>query len=134
MSDSNIPSEVRDFVFDYIDSVEQLEVLLLISSDDKRSWNSDELNNVIKSNVNSIEKRLSLLTSQRLIKKDENSKYYFSPENTSLVMTVSRLAQVCKSHRHKIYEIVFSPMKKSRDFADAFKIVASKNHKGDQNG
>lgn len=134
MSDNDIPKTVRDFVFEYIDSVEQLEILLLLESDSSKSWSLAELSGLLRSNVNSVEKRVSLLLSQGLIIKNEDSLYSFFLDSEGLKQTVHSLADIYKVHRYKILEMIFSPMKKSRDLAEAFRLSPTKPNKGDSHG
>jgi hypothetical protein len=134
MSDNDIPKTIRDFVFEYIDSVEQLEILLLLESDPNKSWSLEELSGLIRSNVNSVEKRTSLLLSQGLIIKNEDSQLSFFLDNAELKQTVHSLADIYKVHRYRILEMIFSPMKKSRDLAEAFRLSPAKPSKGDFHG
>lgn len=134
MSDNDIPKTVRDFVFEYIDSVEQLEILLLLESDSNKSWSLAELNGLLRSNLNSVEKRISLLLSQGLIIKNEDSQFSFFLDDVDLRQTIHSLADIYKVHRYRILEMIFSPMKKSRDLAEAFRLSPAKPNKGDSNG
>lgn len=134
MSDNDIPKSVRDFVFECIDSVEQLEILLLLESNPKKSWSTAELSDLLRSNINSIEKRVSLLASQELIVRNEDSHFAFFTDNDDLKNTIHTLADIYRVHRYKIMELIFSPMKKSRDLAEAFRLSPHKTHKGDSNG
>ncbi|MBS1972545.1 MAG: hypothetical protein JSU04_19720 [Bdellovibrionales bacterium] len=134
MSDNDIPKTVRDFVFEYIDSVEQLEILLLLESDSNKSWSLAELNGLLRSNINSVEKRISLLLSQGLIIKNEDSQFSFFLDDVDLKQTIHSLADIYKVHRYRILEMIFSPMKKSRDLAEAFRLSPTKPNKGDSHG
>jgi len=134
MSENDIPKAVRDFVFEYIDSVEQLEILLLLESDSGKAWSATEIYNHLRSNLNSIEKRLELLYSQDLIRKNDSGQFYFAVESDSGKNTVRSLAEFYRGHRYRILEMIFSPMKKSRDLAEAFRLSPAKINKGDSNG
>lgn len=134
MSENDIPKAVRDFVFEYIDSVEQLEILLLLESNSSKSWSASEMNGLLRSNLNSVEKRLSLLISQGLVKQRPDSQYLFAPEREDFQKIIHNLSDYYRVHRYKIMELIFSPMKKSRDLAEAFRLSPSKPNKGDSNG
>lgn len=134
MSDNDIPKSVRDFVFEYIDSVEQLEILLLLESNSQKTWSPPELSGLLRSNLNSIEKRLGHLASQGLIVRNEDSHFAFFTENEELRNTIHTLAEIYRVHRYKIMELIFSPMKKSRDLAEAFRLSPHKPNKGDSHG
>jgi hypothetical protein len=137
MSENEIPTEVKDFVFHSIDSAEQLDIILLLHSYEDRAVTVKDISDVLRSSPNSIETRLKKLIELRLItseNKSESQKFRFNFENAQAVHLVSSLAEVYKSHRYGILEIIFSPLKKSRDFADAFKLSNPKDPKGGRNG
>lgn len=136
MSENEIRKEVKDFVFQYIDSVEQLEILLLLGASPDKIWTADEVHNTLRSNKASVEKRLNLLATQKLIDKHEHG-FQFKPDGSEKNEVIYQLASVYKVHRYRIYELIFSPMKKARDIAEAFVIAPpkdSKDIKGDSNG
>lgn len=135
MSSIEIPTEVKDFVFHNIDSVEQLEILLILHADSTKWWSSEEISGQLRSNRNSVEKRLQFLIKQKLVVvRNEDSKYSFQPADPRVQQTVDLLSEAYRVQKYRILEIIFSPMKRSRDFADAFKIANTKDDKGDRNG
>jgi hypothetical protein len=75
-----------------------------------------------------------LLLSQGLIIKNEDAQFSFFLDDASLRQTVHSLADIYKVHRYKILEMIFSPMKKSRDLAEAFRLSPNKPNKGDSHG
>jgi predicted transcriptional regulator len=135
MSSIEIPTEVKDFVFHNIDSVEQLEILLILHADSTKWWSSEEISGQLRSNRNSVEKRVQFLIKQKLVVvRSEDSKYSFQPADPRAQHTVDLLSEAYRVQKYRILEIIFSPMKRSRDFADAFKIANTKEDKGDRNG
>jgi hypothetical protein len=134
MGEIEIPSEVRDFVFQNLDSVEQLEILLLLHSEPSKTWSIDAISDQLRSNPNSVRTRLKLLLEQRhvLLEKDLNT-YQYQLRDPAAGTALDLLSQIYKVHKYRILEIIFSPLKKSRDFADAFKI-GGKGPKGEGNG
>ncbi|WP_413290572.1 hypothetical protein [Bdellovibrio sp. HCB337] len=133
MSENEIPKEVKDFVFQYIDSVEQLEILLLLNAEPHKVWTVGEVHQTLRSNMSSVEKRLNLLAAQKLIDKKEGG-FQFKPEGSEKNEIIRQLSGAYKVHRHRIFEMIFSPMKKARDIAEAFVIAPPKDPKGDSNG
>lgn len=113
------PSSVSAFIFGYIDSVEQLEVLLLLHGEPTRAWTTDELTREMRSNPNSIIQRLRPLCSSGLVECIDDH-YRYAPKDETLHEAVQLLSVVNKTHRHRVLELIFSPMKKARLFADAF--------------
>jgi predicted metal-dependent hydrolase len=135
MSNYEISAEVKDFVFQYIDSVEQLEILLLLYSQAPKCWTSQEISDFLRSSPNSVEKRLSTLQAQKtVLESDEKGKYCYQRTEERIEKALRELNESYKVHKYKILEMIFSPMKKSRDFADAFKLSTTKDDKGDRNG
>lgn len=137
MSENKISKEVKDFVFHSIDSVEQLDILLLLQSDVQKKWSIKEISNFLRSTPTSIEKRVSKLIEQNLLLEASvpgEKIYSLHFQSEAVLNIVSELAEIYKTHRYGILEIIFSPLKKSRDFADAFKISSSKDPKGGRNG
>lgn len=120
-------------MFEYIDSVEQLEILLLLAADRQKQWTAEGLAQHLRSNRNSVEQRLSLLLARGLVSSTGNV-YQFSPQSDTVVATVNAVAGAYKTHRHRVMELIFSPMKKARDFSDAFRVTSYTKKKGDENG
>lgn len=133
LADGDLPDHVRNFIFEFIDSVELLEVLLLLSSDPSRSWSSQALSNELRSNSNSIDGRLNRLKRIGLIQENPSApgEYNYKPGHPSFDKTVTELAEAYSTKRHRILEMIFSPLKQARVLADAFRISAQKPGKGD---
>jgi DNA-binding MarR family transcriptional regulator len=136
MAEKDIPKEVKDFVFHSIDSAEQLDILLLLHGEKSKSFSVRELSDFLRSSPNSVEKRLQTLIVQGLTQTlaGDPLRYQFYFSNEAALKLVSELAEVYKVHRYGILEIIFSPLKRSRDFAEAFKISGTKDPKGGHGG
>ena len=67
-----------------------------------------------------------------IIQDDGNTggEYHYAPQ-TKYHAIVDELAHHYRIQRHKIYGFIFSPLKKARDFADAFRKIDSKDGKKD---
>lgn len=124
-----ISAQVHSFIFRYIDSVEQLEVLLLLSSDSTQVWSAEALSKHLRSSRTSVDQRLELLCNEGLVV-CVNGSFQFAPTESSLVEIVEQVANVYKTHRHRLFELIFSPSKKARDFSEAFRMTSDKK-KGD---
>lgn len=117
--------EVEQFLLKYIESVEQLEVLLLLNAHPDRPWTIQEVNDQIKSSEESVSKRLQTLAHQGLITALNADKTVFQIQTAKpeINQTVSALDACYKERRLKVLECVFSkPMSSLRVFADSFKI------------
>lgn len=127
-----IPEEVKRFIEENIDSVELLEVLLLLRNDSKREWSVDSVSSEIRSNPISVAKRLGNLCVRQLISKKESSPslYYYNPGTDILDQSVKGLADAYARHHTRVIELIFSKQTNTlRSFSDAFKF-----RKEDENG
>lgn len=128
----DISERVRSFIFEHIDSVEQLEVLLFLRKNCERPCTAEEITNELRSNLTSVSGRLNVLKSKNLIK-EENSSFQYNniQEIEDLLIEV---AEEYKVRRTLILELIFSPLKKMRNFADSFVFNPSDKKKGDNDG
>lgn len=122
MAALGISDGVKNFIYTYVDSIELLEVLLIFQKDAARAWTVSELARDLRSTPASIGIRVSFLESAGFVtESDKNLKtYQYQPASPELRALVAELASIYEVRRHKIYELIYSPMKKARDFADAF--------------
>jgi hypothetical protein len=125
-----IPEEVKQFVFEYIDSVELLEVLLFLRSHSDREWSSNQISKELRSSSASVIHRLHFLKSLNLIEERSPDVFTYATHNFETLIT--SLAESYKIRPHAIQQIIFSPMKKAKQFANAF--MLSNPKKGEPNG
>ena len=117
--------DVRQFIFDRIDSVEQLEVLLLLRRDDEREWHADAVSRELRTNLSSVGKRLehlAVLGLIRLVSAIEPKTYRYDPQTPELARLVDLVDEAYRVRRHLVFELIFSPAKRARGFADAFRV------------
>jgi hypothetical protein len=115
-----ISNRLQRFIFDHIDSVSFLETLLLLYTEPAREWTVENASREMRGNVNSTEKCFTLLKRLHLAKEVAPGTFVFGGDNPDLVETVAELSEAYKVQRHRILEAIFSPMKRARDFAEAF--------------
>lgn len=120
---SGIPEDVRRFLLQCIDSVEQLEVLLHLYRTPEQSWSSDAIALALYSNPASIARRLAGLSSHGLLTLTSSSAYRYQPKTAELDATVSRLAETYRQRRVAVISIIASkPMENVRAFSEAFRL------------
>ncbi len=124
MPDSDVSEKLRLFIFQYIDSVEIVEVLIHIRAHQNQWQTADEISKVLRSNQSSVQGRLEFLTSLGITEQQEtnSNQFRYRPQNTDQDPVISELLEEYKVRRHKILELIFSPAKQVRKFADAFVI------------
>lgn len=116
-----LPSDVESFISYCIDSVEQVEILLLLSAERERHWTIDDLSKHLRSSRRSVGLRLSSLVAHGLVARSGMSFYYAAADHDDAL--VKRLAEVYTQRRNSVIRRIFmdrqDPM---RTFADAFRI------------
>ncbi len=136
-SDGDISERVRQFVFDHIDSVEQIEVLLFLRLHAERGWTAEELSREFRSSETSINSRLRNLVTLGILKEVGNTPlhYQYAPSSPSSDELLKDVADTYSIKRQKLQSLIFSPLKRARQFADAFNISRSNKPTGeDDNG
>jgi hypothetical protein len=120
---AGISEEVRLFVLQCIDSVEQLEVLLLLHGSPAVTWSPETVAAALYSNPASIGRRLTALHSRGLLAATEASAYRYLPKSPALDATVSLLADTYRLRRVAVITLIASkPMENVRAFSDAFRL------------
>ncbi|MFP2932373.1 hypothetical protein ACLESO_45910 [Pyxidicoccus sp. 3LG] len=123
MSDAGLPPRVQRFITTHIDSLEKLEVLLLLRNRAEREWTSSAVSLELRITDSSAAARLADLTSRGLLVSDGASppSYRYSPSSSDDVQSVTELAAVYGAKRVSVISFIFSrPLDKVRGFADAF--------------
>lgn len=122
MPEPELPGKLQRFIAQHIESVEKLEVLLLLYDSGSTSWSPQSVYQKIQSNPQSIARRLAELTSQGFLSKD-NERFQFAPKTPELGNDVALLKTEYEQRRVKVIEAIFSQStEQMRRFADAFRI------------
>ena len=103
-----LPDHLRHFIASQINSVEQLEILLVVSESPSRSWTAQSVFKIIQSNENSIASKLQLMKRQGLVKEGEKDTFRFSPASDEIAQSVEALKEAYKISRVSIIEALFS--------------------------
>jgi hypothetical protein len=130
---NQIPDDVRQFVFEHVDSVTQLEVLFLLHNHTEREFDAEEVAKELRANIGACAKYLEALTSTGLLK-DSDGSYRYEPDSPELDTVIKHLIDSYKIRPHKVMELIFSNSKKARNFADAFNLSKSTKRDGEDNG
>jgi DNA-binding IclR family transcriptional regulator len=124
---NGLPEDVHRFLHQHIESVEQLEVLLLLWRAPERGWNSDEVATAVYSHPSSVVRRLAMLYGQGLLREREPGCYQYAPRTAELHDTVTRLDHMYRERRVAVITLIASkPIENVRAFSDAFRIRRKK--------
>ena len=129
VSETGFSKELEEFIGAEIQSLEQLEILLLLSGNPHRWWNARSVYEVVKSSTSSVEDRLNELAQRGLLKaegKPERS-YQFAPNSDHYWHVVSQLRDAYKERPVKVVQAIYSkPRDGVQEFAKAFQIRKEK--------
>lgn len=136
MVEPKLSENVKRFIFANIDSAELLDVLLLMNADRSRLWTPDKLGHELRTSTKSVTNRLLRLEMLGMVVStgSETLEYFCKPQNKELDDIVNELADCNTLIRHKILQLIFSPLKQGRIIADGFLVKSKKFDNGDSNG
>jgi hypothetical protein len=124
-ADEPIPEIIRRFIIEHINSVESLEILLLLSIGTVREYTAEEVSRTLCTSLESAAARLRELHRSKLLAKVEaaNSlKYRFDPAAPGAAL-VAELEKVYKTRRVSVISFIYSnPTDPLRAFSDAFRL------------
>jgi DNA-binding MarR family transcriptional regulator len=124
---NGLPEDVRTFLHQNVESVEQLEVLLLLWRAPERGWSPEEVATAVYSHPSSVVRRLAMLLGQGLLREREPGHYQYAPRTADLHDTVTRLDHTYRERRVAVVTLIASkPIENVRAFSDAFRIRRQK--------
>jgi hypothetical protein len=130
VSDAAIPLRVQRFISTHIDSIEKLEVLLLMRARADREWTARDVSQELRITELSASARLEDLADRRLLEKQSSSPetYRFHPTSSEDAQDISELQATYSTRRVSVISFIFSkPLDRVRGFADAFRIKRDKD-------
>lgn len=129
VSEKVFSEELERFIAAEINSLEQLEILLLLSGNPHKWWTATGVYEVIKSSVQSVQDRLNEMTERGIFRKEvENEvRYQFGPTNDSLWKITSELRDAYKERSVKVVQAIYNkPPDAVQEFARAFRLRKDK--------
>ena len=84
LEETGISDQVRRFLNDYISSVGQLEMLLLLQTNPKQKWTAAEIARNLRTETGGTQPQLEMLTQSGLLKRDDSGVYFYAPTNDEL--------------------------------------------------
>jgi hypothetical protein len=126
-SGPGVSPEIARFLTAHIDSVEELELLLLLRRGRERAWNAEEAARALYANPQSIARRLARLQRSELLALDEPAAtppvFRYAPTDRDVCALVGRLDEVYRERRVAVITFLASqPLENIRAFADAFRL------------
>ena len=124
VDDTGISFRVKQFIADQVDSVMQLEMLLLVRQTDEY-WTPAELAGQLRIDPEWVESQLRIMVAGGLVVTSGESpaQFRYEPRTPELAATVDELSRAYADRRVTVIGMIFSkPTDKIRSFADAFRI------------
>jgi hypothetical protein len=118
-----LPEDVRRFVVEHINSVEQLEVLLLLSAQAGETWTAESVSQRLYTAPAAAAMRLDDLRQQGFLTSVDAPEKAFRYRHGEQDAIVARVAELYRERRVSIITLIYSkPHQQVQAFADAFKL------------
>ncbi len=129
MKRDDLPKDVKYFLETSIDSIEQLQVLILLHAHPDKIWTSNEIAIELRSVDTSIQKRLQDLYRRKiLLVSEKESEHQFLPSSASMKAIIDILVGENQLRPYQVIDAIYaSPDKSILDFANAFKMRGDKS-------
>jgi hypothetical protein len=131
VTNQGLSEDVKKFIADHINSLAQLEVLLLLHSRPEKAWTAEEVSQELRLSPASVAMHMADLEKRGLLAVSEAAApfYRYQPQKPDFVPTVDSLAQLYPDYRFTVINLIFSkPLDKIKAFADAFKLREDKDN------
>jgi hypothetical protein len=120
MTDEIVASDIREFILARIDSVAQLEALLLLRANPNKLWDAAKTAQRLYVSERESHEALTRLCAEGLLNRSEGSYRYagIAPEQATMI---DRLAEAYARHLIPVTNIIHQKPRRIREFAEAFK-------------
>lgn len=124
MTDSLIPEDTREFILQTIDSIVQLEALLLLRANRELEWDVDAIAGRLYIKMEAVVPWLERLCNDGcLVSINATLLYRYQPRSTELEQSIDRLADVYAEQLVAVTHLIHSkPRTRVQKFADAFRL------------
>lgn len=122
LAQTGVPAEVRRFIAAEIESVGQLEVLLLLRGVADKDWTAEEVARALVMQRPAVAAWLEQMATRGLLHAADD-RYRFAPPSAEVERAIDRLAESYARYRVAVIEAIFSrPSEGVTRFPDAFRI------------
>lgn len=123
MTEEPIPNEIRQFILRSIDSVAQLEALLLLRANPRENWTTVSISKRLYISEQETAPLLTNLCDQGLVVLNELTEFTYQPASAELSQMVDSLATIYARHLVPVTNLIHSkPRSRMQEFADAFRL------------
>ena len=123
----SLSPELRQFIARHIQSVEQVEILCLLSSAPGRTWTVPEVFRQIQSSERSVAETLTGFVKLELVTLELESRYRYAPKTEELAQAAAALVAAYRERRVAVIEAIYTrPTEPLQNFAEAFRLRKEK--------
>jgi predicted transcriptional regulator len=125
VAEPGIPQRVRLFIIDHVDSLVELEIVLLLHRSAQRDFAVADIARELRIDSTWVASQLGNLHAAGILSCTEgpDARYRFDPHSPELRETVGELATTFATHRVSMTALIYSkPPGTLRSFADAFRL------------
>jgi hypothetical protein len=122
MPERKIPDEVRDFISKHIDSVGQLEALLLLREHRDRRWNAATVAERLYAGEPETRELLKRLAEGGLLTSEGDTYGFATDLPAERLSTIDALATAYSRQLIPVTNIIHSKSRRIREFANAFRL------------
>lgn len=126
MTADELPPSVRRFLARCVDSVEQLEIVLLLQRHPNRSWNAMEVGDALALDHRIVERQLEILGGRDLldVRLGAEIRYRFRPGSPDVAADARQVADAYRTSRGSVLAFVTARRRRALlDFSDAFRLT-----------
>jgi hypothetical protein len=116
-----IPADVHDFILRHLDSIAQLEALLLLRENPNQDWSSQDLAARLYISSERAESLLLLMKSEGFVEAT-NDRFWYLGGTKEQKAIIDRLAKFYTSHLVAVTNLIHSRPSRIREFANAFRL------------
>lgn len=121
MSSDSIPDDVRNFILGHIESIAQLEALLLLRREPAGTWDPVSVGRRLYISTEAAASVLTRLQANGLIETNSEA-YRFQPQTPELESLVEGVAEVYSRQLIPVTNLIHSRPARIQEFANAFKL------------
>ncbi|HUG66491.1 MAG TPA: hypothetical protein VMM76_01990 [Pirellulaceae bacterium] len=121
----DFPLELRQFIDRNVESIVQLETLLLLRRDPSRGWNADQIAKSLYISAEMSRALIADLSGRGFVKPlpSAEAMYSYQPADPEADLLIGQLAKFYDERRVAVISLIYSkPVNKVQTFADAFRL------------
>jgi hypothetical protein len=119
--DDVIPPDVREFIIRHIDSVSQLEALLILHAHPTENWEVGRIASRVYTSDRDVGALLERFAAEGFLTHEGNL-YRYGVIDPAIDRTINELARCYASHLIPVTNMIHAKPRSMRSFSDAFKL------------